>query len=130
MEFTIGDKTFTATPVGFDLQLAAQRHLQVIRMVDFQRAMQACEQAKPELQRNIIEVAFERLGKLVSLMDVLVWIESPVGQVFQLWYVLSHKHPELTLDQVEAMMPNVTAQHMRDIESMVRVKLGLEVPNG
>lgn len=128
MEFQIGDKTFVATPVGFDLQLAAQRHMQVIRLVDFQRAMQACEQAKSELQRSIIEVAFERLGRIVSLTDVLTWIESPAGQVFQLWYVLSHQHPELTLDRVEAMMPDVTAKHMRDIEGMVRGKLG--VPNG
>jgi len=49
----------------------------------------------------------ERTPGSVSMEDVLEWYETPAGKLYCWWLKLRRQHPELTLDEVDALTARV-----------------------
>lgn len=72
-----------------------------------------------EAQRTLIELAYkdERDGELVPNYEIAKWFRTDEGFVWKFWAQIRQAHPEITIEQAEAMLHQLDAETRAKAES-------------
>ena len=124
---TIGGREYLLTPLRFRDHAEAARRMRQHWPSPRAVVRRMGRGLPPEDRRQLLELVYreERGGASVELADVLRWYRTPEGLVFHKWLMLRAHQPELTLEDVDALLTRAALE-----EQPLTLGVPLEEANG
>jgi hypothetical protein len=82
------------------------------------------------LQRHLLSAAYDdaRRGGRVTVGELDEWMDTVEGRVYQFWLAIRRNHPEVTLEEADALLCQAGAEH-EGIQRQLQESRGLPAGN-
>lgn len=123
---TIGGTQYRLAPLRLVDYATIERHLLANRRDPLALVLANLAGLEEPLQRRLLELAYDdaRRGARISHAELLEWLDTHAGKIYQLWLALRRAKPELTLTDVERMLGEASAAEEAELRPALEAAAG------
>lgn len=130
----IGGRTFRLSPLRVRDYGEIERRILLDRPKPLDVVLPRLAGLSIEQQRHLLELAYrgERSGERISLEELQQWLATVEGRLYRFWLMLRREQPQLTLDDAEELLLQVSASddgQRSQAERAIESSSGLPVGN-
>ena len=111
--WSIGGKEYRLAPLRLRDYGEMERRILAGRPDPLEVARSKLEGLAEPLQKHLLSAAYDdaRRGGRVSIGELSEWMDTVEGRVYQFWLAARRNHPEVTLDEADALLCQAAAEH-------------------